>query len=586
MNKKVFLIAAVLSASIFSVAGAQQVARITPSGIGYLEYLPDGYNSNSNRYPVVIALHGIKERGTSSTNPSQVLHDVSRVASVGLPKYVKSGKKYPFILISPQLKIKYGSWPPSYVMEVINHVKKTLRIDHNRIYLTGLSLGGFGVWRTAGEYPEAFAAIAPICSGGNSLDKAGMIAKENLPVWGFHGDNDKIVSYTVTTKMVNAINSAPTKPNPLAKVTIFPRAGHIIWDMAYNETNVIEWMLGFRNGSGTQGGQSSVNNPPVADAGKDHTITLPTTSLTLQGRASDADGKVASMLWTKVSGGTAVLSQASSDKLQISDLEKGTYTFKFTVTDNEGASSSDEVKVTVQGFDNKRPVVNAGVDKMITLPTNAVKLSGTASDEDGDIKALLWTKVSGGAARLSEEATSELTISDLVAGVYVFRLTAEDNDGATAFDEVRVTVKEGAASNKAPVANAGPDRTLTLPYNSAKLQGGAHDEDGTVVSYQWTQLSGKNASLSNTSSAVAEVSGLLEGTYIFQLKVKDDKGAISTDEVRVSVIAQPSTKTESNANKTANGIEILPQSYPGPDRSNGTAIDYVPIDDLPWVTRK
>ena len=124
------------------MASAQQVAKVTPSGIGYLEYLPDGYHSSANDYPVVISLHGIKEKGTSSTSERQVLNDLPRVANVGLPKYVKTGKKYPFILISPQLKNQFGSWPPSFVMEVVNHVKKTLRIDEKRIYLTGLSLGG------------------------------------------------------------------------------------------------------------------------------------------------------------------------------------------------------------------------------------------------------------------------------------------------------------------------------------------------------------------------------------------------------------------------------------------------------------
>ena len=589
MKRKVCLIAAVITASFF-MANAQQVAKITSSGIGYLEYLPDGYNSNSNKYPVIIALHGIKERGTSSTDPSQVLRDVSRVANVGLPKYVKSGKKYPFILISPQLKIKYGSWPASYVMEVVNHVKKTLRIDDKRIYLTGLSLGGFGVWRTAGEYPEVFAAIAAICAGGNSLEKANAIAKENVPAWGFHGDNDKIVSYTVTTKMVNAINSAPSKPNPLAKVTIFPNAGHIIWDKAYNETNVIDWMLGFRNGGGSSGGQSSgdqstANNPPVADAGQDRTVTLPTTSLTIEGKGSDKDGTVASMLWTKVSGGNATLTQTSSDKLQVANLSNGAYVFKFTVTDDDGASASDEVKVTVSGSDNKSPVVNAGQDKSTTLPSHTVKLDGTASDSDGQIKSLLWTKVSGGPAQLTGASTSQVTVSNLVAGTYVFRLTAEDTEGATSSDDVTVTVHAAAAAeNKAPTANAGTDRTLTLPYNTATLQGSAHDADGSVVSYQWTQISGPSATLSGTTSKVANAANLSAGSYTFRLTVKDNKGASSSDDVRINVIAQSSTNSGSNGNKSGDAVEILPQNYPGPDRKTGTTIDYVPIDDEPWVT--
>src|SRR5688572_6035675 len=170
MIRKFCLTLAVISAACITMVSAQQTAKVTASGIGYLEYLPQGYHSNSNKYPVVISLHGIKEKGTSSTDPRLVLRDLERVDNVGLPKYVKAGTRYPFILISPQLKSSHRLWSPSYVMEVVNHVKRNLRIDDRRIYLTGLSLGGFGVWRTAGEYPDVFAAIAPICAGGNALN--------------------------------------------------------------------------------------------------------------------------------------------------------------------------------------------------------------------------------------------------------------------------------------------------------------------------------------------------------------------------------------------------------------------------------
>lgn len=109
MLRKFCFILAVVGTALISIASAQQTAKVTASGIGYLEYLPQGYHSNSNEYPVVIALHGIKEKGTSSTNPRLVLKDLERVDNVGLPKYVKFGAKYPFILISPQLKSNLGA---------------------------------------------------------------------------------------------------------------------------------------------------------------------------------------------------------------------------------------------------------------------------------------------------------------------------------------------------------------------------------------------------------------------------------------------------------------------------------------------
>src|SRR3990170_7653708 len=114
MTSKFYLTLAVISTAFITVVSAQQTAKVTATGIGYLEYLPQGYHSNSDKYPVVISLHGIKEKGTSSTDPKRVFADLPRVDNVGLPKYVKYGKKYPFILISPQLKSNYGTWPASY----------------------------------------------------------------------------------------------------------------------------------------------------------------------------------------------------------------------------------------------------------------------------------------------------------------------------------------------------------------------------------------------------------------------------------------------------------------------------------------
>ena len=229
----------------FSSVFSQQTVKITPSGIGYLQYLPKGYNTNNNRYPVVISLHGIKEKGTTSTDPAKIKAGVAKVANVGLPKYVKNGKQYPFILISPQLKSNHGRWTTAYILDVLNYVKKTLRVDASRVYLTGLSLGGFGVWTAVGDRPDVFAAVLPICPGGNALTKAQRIAAERVPTWGYHGGADNIAPYTITTKMTTAVNKY--NPNPKAKATIFPGANHIIWDRVYLQTNALNWMLSFRN---------------------------------------------------------------------------------------------------------------------------------------------------------------------------------------------------------------------------------------------------------------------------------------------------------------------------------------------------
>jgi hypothetical protein len=547
MRLKTLLTLVVLGTLMSFYASAQQTAKITSSNTAYLEYLPQGYNTNSNLYPVVISLHGIKEKGTTSTDPAILKSSVQKVANVGLPKYVKYGKQYPFILISPQLKTSYGSWPAAYVMDVINHVKKTLRIDPKRIYITGLSLGGYGAWTTLAAYPSVFAAAVPICAGGNAISKACGIAAENVGVWGFHGDKDYIVSYTVTTKMVNAINACTPKPTHLAKATLFPGMGHIIWDKVYNETNALNWMLSFSKGtapsllSSTTTTTTSTNTAPSVSAGADRSITLPTSTVYLKGSASDGDG-IASYQWSKVSGGTASFSGQSTSTLKAYNLVAGTYVFRLTVKDSKGASKYDDVNVTVLNSTttNAAPTVSAGADRSITLPTNVLYLKASASDSDG-IASYQWTKVSGSTASMSGQTTSTLKAYNLVAGTYVFRVTVKDNKGASKYDDVKVTVLSSTTTstsgNLAPVANAGADKSLTLPANSIKLYGSAKDSDGSIASYKWTQYGGPtSATISYSTSPTASISGLKEGKYYFKLTVKDNNGATDYDNVLVKVL--------------------------------------------------
>lgn len=533
MRLNLFIALAVLGTMMSTVAIAQQTAKITSSNTAYLEYLPQGYNTNSNNYPLVISLHGIKEKGTTSTDPALLKSSVARVANVGLPKYVKYGAQYPFILISPQLKSSMGSWPAAYVLDVINYVKKYLRVDPKRVYITGLSLGGKGVWTTVAAYPEVFAGAIPICAGGNALASACKIAAENVPIWGFHGDADYVVSYTVTTKMVAAINACTPKPSPLAKATLFAGAGHVIWDKVYNNTNALDWMLSYTNGT-----VSSTNLPPQVDAGIDVVEYLPTNVAVCNGSAVDPDGAVTAYSWSQVSGpSAATLENKTTKSLKASNLKAGTYTFRLKAVDDKGAYSNDDVKVIINSTTSTAPTVSAGADKTITLPTNSLYIQGTASDSDG-IASYQWTKVSGGSASLSGQTTSKLRAYNLLAGTYVFRLTVKDTKGTAKYDDVKVTVYSGSSTtNLAPVASAGYDKTLTLPTNSVKLSGSARDSDGTIASYQWTQYGGPSAAtITNATSPAATFSNLIAGNYYFRLTVKDNDGAADSDNVLVKVV--------------------------------------------------
>lgn len=537
---------------------------MTSSGIGYLEYLPDGYKSNSNKYPVVISLHGIKEKGNT-------LSDVGKVANVGLPKYVKYGTKYSFILISPQLKTTMGRWTGDYIMKVLAHVKSTLRVDESRIYLTGLSLGGGGVWSVATAYPNVFASILPICSGYNVSSSACKIAGANLPVWTFHGDKDYVVSHNVSVSMINAINNCSPKCNPQSKITIYPGMGHVIWDKVYKDSGALNWMLSFRKGSTSGGVTTPSNNAPVANAGSDKTLTLPSNATTIYGSGSDSDGSIASYSWSKKSGGSVSMTGTTSKDLKLSNLVAGTYVFTLSVKDNDGATDTDDVSVIVKSSTtttNTAPVANAGTDRTLTLPSNSTTLFGSASDKEGSIASYSWSKKSGGSATMSGTTTKDLRLSNLVAGTYVFTLTVKDSKGAVDTDDAMVVVKSSTTSSTsgAPIANAGTDRSLTWPANSTALFGSGSDAGGSIVAYNWNKKSGGSVTMTGTTSKDLRLSNLLPGTYVFTLTVKDNSGQTDSDDVTVVVKSSTTASTGDDPTGSASGTSSAPVANAGTDR--------------------
>ena len=200
----------------------------------------------------------------------------------------------------------------------------------------------------------------------------------------------------------------------------------------------------------------------------------------------------------------------------------------------------DDFEIKKNGFGpaskvDKPPTANAGGDKTIYLPTNRVVLKGSGSDPDGTIKKYRWTQSSGpSTATLDGENTRELTARRLKEGVYIFKLTVEDNDGLKDSDDVKVTVEP--PQNEPPIANAGPDITLTLPKNSVVIEGESSDPDDNIKSHRWTQKSGpSDARLEDDNKATVKISRLKEGTYVFEYRVVDEDGERDTDRVTVTV---------------------------------------------------
>jgi predicted peptidase len=201
----------------------------------YLLYLPKGYSPHSKRgSPLMLFLHGSGERGTN----------VQRAGIHGPMSLVKSGKQFPFIIVAP-LCPAGEQWENDSLSLLLDHVMKKFRVDTKRVYLTGLSMGGYGTWSLGITQPERFAAIAPICGGGSGIDvilggRDRAAALKSLPVWAFHGAKDSVVLLEESERMVNALKKLGAKD---VKLTVYPEAEHNSWTETYNNPELYEWLL-------------------------------------------------------------------------------------------------------------------------------------------------------------------------------------------------------------------------------------------------------------------------------------------------------------------------------------------------------
>lgn len=509
---------------------------------GYLESLPVTYNTETNKkFPLIIFIHGKGEIGDGSTTA------LAKVTNNGIPRLIKQGKfpstfqvngeDFSFIVISPQITSNYYAGAPVFIGELLEYCKKKYRIDEERIYITGLSMGGGMTWSALTTHAATFAAAVPVC-GSYSMVATGakFMADSQLPVWCTHNSGDPTVSVNVTTKWYNTLVSYGATPAP--KMTIFNSTSHDAWSKTYDPAfkedgkNIYEWMLSYK--------RSTTNNvqPPVANAGADQVITLPLNSAVLDGSKSAASsGTIATYAWSKISGpAQGTIANVSSAKANVGGLEEGVYIFQLKVTDSNGASATDNITVTVKAAPLP-PVANAGNAQSITLPASSVTLDGSKSTAaSGTIKAYQWTMVSGpSVAVIANPGSAATTVSSLVEGTYTFQLKVTDSNNNSAIATVTVVVY---AAPVPPVASAGNDQIIELPVNVIVLDGSKSTAAaGTIASYQWTKLSGPTqGKIENSAVAITTVTSLVEGTYEFQLKVTDSKGLNATSKVTITVL--------------------------------------------------
>jgi len=203
--------------------------------VSYLLFLPKGYDPKAaKRWPLILFLHGAGERGTN----------IWRVAIHGPPKNVSTLPDFPFIVVSPQCP-EGQIWSREPLLALLDDVIAKYAVDTKRVYLTGLSMGGYGTWDLGLWHPERFAAIVPICGGGQiiSVLLAGRdrgAALRSLGVWAFHGGKDPVVPLEESQRMVDALKKAGVED---VHLTVYPEAGHDSWTETYKNPKLYDWLL-------------------------------------------------------------------------------------------------------------------------------------------------------------------------------------------------------------------------------------------------------------------------------------------------------------------------------------------------------
>jgi predicted peptidase len=224
--------------------------------LGYLLYLPPGYDAKAEKkWPLILFLHGAGERGTN----------LAQVSVHGPPKLVKKNPPAPknetdearasretatklaaekFIIVSPQCPTDQ-IWDTDAVLGLLDSVIAKHKVDASRVYLTGLSMGGYGSWALLAKAPERFAAIAPICGGGNTIDfllpgRGKAAALKATPVWAFHGAKDPVVLLAESERLVALLKKLGVKD---VQLTVYPEAQHDSWTATYNNPKLYEWFL-------------------------------------------------------------------------------------------------------------------------------------------------------------------------------------------------------------------------------------------------------------------------------------------------------------------------------------------------------
>ncbi len=205
-----------------------ELETVVTENLAYYLYYPENYKVQKDKdFPLLLFLHGGGESGDT----------ITAIKKNGPPKMIAEGKQFPFLILAPQNSYKNKWWNTRALNQLLDTIVANNRIDAQRIYLTGLSRGGGAAWEMAVQYPDKFAALAVVC-GMTPVPYASWIDKK-MPIWVFHGTEDKSIPFEESETMVKRLKSMGYD----VQFTRYDNVGHDSWTQAYQTEELYQWFV-------------------------------------------------------------------------------------------------------------------------------------------------------------------------------------------------------------------------------------------------------------------------------------------------------------------------------------------------------
>ena len=533
-----------------STSYLSQLSGQVGTKVRYWIYRPESYYKNPGKtYPVLMFYHGLGELGQNDW-------DINKVLANGPPKLISQGQEMEFIVVSPQAYndgwgiVRYGT--PGWLNEVLEQVKSTDRVDVNRVYATGLSLGGRAVYNIAGDEPGKISAML---TASGVYDNYNTCVSKNIPYWGFANDGDPVVGYNWNlARYIRDVNSCVPAPTMPHLTTVYSSGSHDSWSAMYGTNDVYQWML-----SKTKTNPS--NSVLTVSAG--NTANITTNTFTFSSSSSSPNGSIIFYEWTKRQGPDVTIINPNSANASLQDIKKGTYIFRLFITDSNGASAYADVTINADpSSDSQAP--SAPGNLISTGQTfNSISLAWDASTDNIGVTG--YNIYQGATLAGSVGGTiNTFTVNSLNPNTsYSFTVKAKDAAGniSPASNQLTISTKADTQAPSVPSALNSTGQTNT----SISLAWAASSDNVGVTEYEIYQ-GGTQIGTTTGNTLTYTANGLIINTnYSFTISAKDVAGNISSQSQPLSISTTnilPDTQAPSvplglnSGNQTNNTISL------------------------------